>query len=116
MKRKTFGLLAAPAVRWLISTESDVKRYIEAFIRDEAPGDRLDVAGPPDIEELDRCRQDPRRKPMLPVVRLTMRKVQHLGAPGIEVRCDDLDKVVSWHEQARLRSALVAKHEPVRLQ
>ena len=35
MKPTNYGLLAAPAVRWLVTVESDVRRYIEAFIRDD---------------------------------------------------------------------------------
>lgn len=110
MKATSYGLLANAPVQWLLAKEPDVKLYVEAFIRDEAPRDYVDVAGPPDIKELAACRLDPRRKPLLPLVRLSLRKVEHLGQPGISVTCsaEDADKIVSWHQQARLRAALPA--------
>jgi hypothetical protein len=112
MKPHSYALVSNPPIRWLIGREPDLKAYIQAFARDEAPRDFLDVAGPPDIDELARCRANPKRKPLLPLIRLTMRKVRHhlTGEHGIEVKCsdDDCDKIVSWHEQARHRAALQA--------
>lgn len=112
---RSFGLMAAMPIHWLLTRERDVRLRVEAFAADQA-APIIDVAGPPSVEEMLKARAHPRRPVHLPTIRLHLRKVRHhlTGAPGIEVKCSDadMDLIVAWARQSRARAALAA--DPVR--
>jgi hypothetical protein len=87
------ALQSHPLVRWLLDSESDVKRAVAAFAADQANSDVVEVAGPPTSADLAQYRKNESRRVGLPCVRLKMRLVRHhlTGAPGIRVECSDAD-------------------------
>jgi hypothetical protein len=94
-----YGLMAAPAIFWLVAKEREVWQQVIAFITD-CGGDKFDVAGPPTIEAVLRHKAYPREGLELPVVRLHMKKVRHhlTGQPMVEMKCNDahLHDIESW--------------------
>ena len=111
----SYGLMAAPSVRWLISSEPDVREAVKRFIAgmDEPI---VDVAGPPNRADLRWHRQKPEHRPLrMPTVRLRLAMVKHhlTGESGVSVTCSDadMDEIARWHRlarQKRLSRALAA--------
>lgn len=98
-----WGLISPKPVAWLIASDRGVYDAIGKFLEDSAPG-KLDVAGPPTIEELRKVRPEERSQMMLPTIRLTMEKTKHhlTQRPCIKVTCSDkdLEAIDSWRVQA----------------
>lgn len=106
-KAVNWGLSAPPLVQWLLRSEPDVKRAVQAFIMDMGPA-AFKVAGPLRDNEVKRFRANHHAPVALPTVTLIMRKVKHhlTGEPGIEVktaRDEDLNELAIWHRQAAQR-------------
>lgn len=112
---KHFGLMAQRPIYWLLSTELEVKKAIEAFAAGMGTS-VVDVAGPPSAEAIIAKRINPRKRIELPTIRLHLNKVKHhlTGEQGIEVKCSDADmkEIAMWAREARIRKALAASVMP----
>lgn len=106
------GLLAHPSVRWLVSSEPDLHARVVAFIQGRGDG-QIDVAGPPSATEIIDRQRHPNRELLLPKVTLRLRMVKHSATCelGVEIKCSDeeIDEIVQWARQAKLRTALAAQ-------
>ncbi|MCC8945992.1 hypothetical protein H8A97_13005 [Bradyrhizobium sp. Arg62] len=101
------GLSAAPAVRWLISSDSGVFDAVGSFIAGIAATDYVDVAGPPSQADISRFLRKLAQTVPLPCVRLRMRMVKNLTTdePGVEVTCSDrdLEEIGRWQNVSALK-------------
>lgn len=100
------GLLAAAPIKWLISSEPDVRRAVEAFILGQGEPTSA-VAGPPDADDLAHARRFGHAT-ALPCVTLRMRMVNdHIsGVPHVEVTASDIetDEIEAWRHRAARRA------------
>lgn len=109
-----YGLMAPPAVHWLLNVEKDVLHAVKLFLADQAPSDVLRVAMAPSIEDMKRYRQNPKAA-VLPEVKLRLRKsydnVRSTRVLIIEASDADLETIAENHRQIhqRRREALIAQ-------
>lgn len=97
-------------MHWLLKSERDVKRRVEAFIRGEE-GDSFDVAGPPDDSEIIRIKENPGGAVTLPCVRLNLKMQDTLNGKAVHVSCSDTDlyTILDWQRRDLIRRRLEIK-------
>jgi hypothetical protein len=101
------GLLAHDNVRWLITSEPDVKKQIQSFIAGQAEP-VIDVAGPPSASDLLKYKENPGGAVTLPCVRLKCRMTEYAFKPAVEVTCSDMElqELARWRLMASVRDTL----------
>lgn len=106
-----FGLLADGLVRWFLDREDDVRNEIAAWVMKDVGEGMIDVAGPPTAAELIRFREEKDRL-NLPTIRLHLKRSIDFksGQAAILVTVSESDRaeILRWHNEARLRSAIVS--------
>ena len=109
-----FGLVSAPAVRWLIGEEKQVYDRVIAFFMGDADTDIVEVVGPPSEEDLAKARKAGHGDSVpMPVIRLQMKLAenQKTGEHGVAVTCSDRDmlEIERWERLAMLANLKIGK-------
>jgi len=98
-----WGLISAKPVAWLIASDRGVYDAVGRFLEGQG-NDKIDVAGPPTIEEMRKVRAEKRSQLMLPTVRLHLERSRHhlTQKPCLKITCSDNDlaAIESWRTQA----------------
>lgn len=98
-----WGLISAKPVAWLIASDRGVYDAVGQFLEDKGNG-KVDVAGPPTIDEMRKVRAKERSNLMLPTIRLNLEKTRHhlTQQPCLKITCSDKDlaAIESWRIQA----------------
>lgn len=98
---------AHPLVHWLISREPGVKNYLNAYIREEVSENKVDVAGPPRQEEIDKRNRGSGDNPVeLPTITLNLFKVRvNIGVWGLKIEVSDehIEELRRWQLRASIK-------------
>ena len=103
------GLACAPAIRWLIDNESDLKARIGDYLFERNNFHEIPFAMPAPAEEMLKHRKNrDKYKLMFPQIVLKLRRIKNGNEIGVEVTCSDsdLEQIVKMARETELRKAI----------
>jgi hypothetical protein len=106
LPQRKYGLQSPKVVQWLLAREPEVYAAVAAFIEGRLGTNKIDVAGPPSLADVQRYRANRHAPVGCPTIRLNLAMIMAADQLAVRITLSDadLDELMKWPLRRSIRS------------